>query len=86
MPVERTYLPTYLPTYLVITARLPVLWMEFAKCRSFLPPEVSARNFGEAGLGNLKFVVGQKNGAQWTLTMGVHHAPFAQKWICRMVT
>jgi hypothetical protein len=50
-----------------------------------LPPEVSARNFGEAALGNLKFVIGQKNGAQWTLTMGVHYAPFTQKWICRMV-
>jgi hypothetical protein len=44
--------------------------MEFAKCRSFLPAEVLARNFGEAsGLGNLKFVIGQKNGAQWTLPM-----------------
>jgi hypothetical protein len=33
IPVEPTYLPTlnptYLPTYLVITARLPVLGMEF---------------------------------------------------------
>jgi hypothetical protein len=40
-----TDLPTYLPTYWVITARLPVLWMEFAKCRSFLLPEVSGQEF-----------------------------------------
>jgi hypothetical protein len=77
-----TYLPTYLPTYLVITARLPVLWMEFAQVQVILPPEVSGQEFWwEAGLGNLKFVIGQKIGG----TMDSTHGAFKQTnglWLC----
>jgi len=53
--------------------------MEFAKCRSFLPPEVSARNFGEAGFGNLKFVIGQKNGGTMDSNHGGPSCPIYAK-------
>jgi len=59
-----------------------------------LPPKVLARNFGEADLGNLKFLIGQKMGAQWTLPMVPSNKEMASgfalhvkafTWICRMV-
>ncbi len=37
-------------------------------------------------MGNLKILIGQENGGTMDSTpMGAHHAPFMQKWICRMV-
>jgi hypothetical protein len=72
---------TYLPTYLVITARLPVLWMEFTKCRSFYRLRCRPGILVRADLGNLNFLIGQKNGG----TMDSSHGAFKQRnglWLC----
>jgi hypothetical protein len=55
--------------------------MEFAKCRSFLSPEVLARNFGEASLGNLNFFI---RAEKWG-SMDSTHGAFKQTnglWLC----
>lgn len=51
-----------------------------------LPPKVSARNFGEAGLGNLKFVIGQKKwGTMDSTPWGPIMPPFTQKLATALV-
>jgi hypothetical protein len=55
--------------------------MEFAQGRSFYRLRCRAKNFGEARLGNLKFVIGQNNGG----TMDSTHGAFKQTnglWLC----